>query len=304
MASACSGLVLARGCAASRSRDATASRARRAGLDSDERSGADRASLLRSRSSSRRSASAPSRWWTRASSTRFFVFAAADGGGRGGRGGGRGGRGGGSGSSSSSAGHGSRPNVARARRKRAPPPPPPTDSAVRPAATRIRVGVKQSTASRSERPVEEDQAFGPSATLSAAARRDPKVAAEERAKLWARLGAKTNANKRSSSGSSGFKHLLEDARGAPDAASDDATKRGSGRSGTRQRGESRNVLRVGYAAHRVKYAKALRCVLSHTGPHTTALAWWTPILKGFARRISPPTPRFQSPALGAFQLRF
>jgi methionyl-tRNA synthetase len=33
----------------------------------------------------------------------------------------------------------------------------------------------------------------------------------------------------------------------------------------------------------------------HTGPHTTASAWWTPILKDFARRISPPTPRFQSP---------
>ena len=42
------------------------------------------------------------------------------------------------------------------------------------------------------------------------------------------------------------------------------------------------------------FRDALRCVL-HTGPHTTALARWTPILKDFARRISPPTPRFQSP---------
>jgi hypothetical protein len=41
-------------------------------------------------------------------------------------------------------------------------------------------------------------------------------------------------------------------------------------------------------------AKTLRCVL-YTGPHTTAFARWTPILKDFARRISPPTPRFQSP---------
>jgi predicted nucleic acid binding AN1-type Zn finger protein len=38
----------------------------------------------------------------------------------------------------------------------------------------------------------------------------------------------------------------------------------------------------------------MRCVL-YTSPHTTPFAWWTPILKDFARRISPPTPRFQSP---------
>ena len=33
----------------------------------------------------------------------------------------------------------------------------------------------------------------------------------------------------------------------------------------------------------------------YTGSHTTPMARWTPILKDFARRISPPTPRFQSP---------
>ena len=39
----------------------------------------------------------------------------------------------------------------------------------------------------------------------------------------------------------------------------------------------------------------LRCVL-YTGPHTIALARWTPILKDFSRRISPPrVPRFRSP---------
>jgi len=38
---------------------------------------------------------------------------------------------------------------------------------------------------------------------------------------------------------------------------------------------------------------AFRCVL-YTGPHTTASARWTPILKDFARRISLPTPRVQS----------
>ena len=40
----------------------------------------------------------------------------------------------------------------------------------------------------------------------------------------------------------------------------------------------------------------VRCVL-YTGSHTTALAWWTPILKDFARRVSPPTACFQSPPL-------
>ena len=33
----------------------------------------------------------------------------------------------------------------------------------------------------------------------------------------------------------------------------------------------------------------------YTGPRTTASAMWTPILKDFARRVSPPSPRFQSP---------
>ena len=38
----------------------------------------------------------------------------------------------------------------------------------------------------------------------------------------------------------------------------------------------------------------------YTGPHTTALAMWTPILKDFARRISPPTPPFQYPPSAPF----
>ena len=37
----------------------------------------------------------------------------------------------------------------------------------------------------------------------------------------------------------------------------------------------------------------VRCVL-YTGPHTNPLARSTPILKDFARRVSLPTPRFQS----------
>jgi sugar lactone lactonase YvrE len=44
---------------------------------------------------------------------------------------------------------------------------------------------------------------------------------------------------------------------------------------------------------RAVYAFQVRS--SHTGPHTTASAWWTSFLKDFSRRISPPTPRFQSP---------
>jgi hypothetical protein len=34
--------------------------------------------------------------------------------------------------------------------------------------------------------------------------------------------------------------------------------------------------------------------------HTTASAMWTPILKDFARRISPPIPPFQSPSSAPF----
>ena len=41
--------------------------------------------------------------------------------------------------------------------------------------------------------------------------------------------------------------------------------------------------------------RQIRRVLLHTGPHTTASARWTPILKDFSRRLSPPrVPRFQS----------
>ena len=39
----------------------------------------------------------------------------------------------------------------------------------------------------------------------------------------------------------------------------------------------------------------------HTGSHTTALAWWTPILKDFCRRVSAPrVPRFQYPSSTPF----
>jgi hypothetical protein len=37
-----------------------------------------------------------------------------------------------------------------------------------------------------------------------------------------------------------------------------------------------------------------RVLIDHTGPHTTASAWCTPILKDFCHHFSPPTPRVQS----------
>ena len=48
----------------------------------------------------------------------------------------------------------------------------------------------------------------------------------------------------------------------------------------------------------------VRRVLSHTGSHTTAFAWWTPILKDFFRRVaclSAHPSLLSIPALGAFQ---
>ena len=45
---------------------------------------------------------------------------------------------------------------------------------------------------------------------------------------------------------------------------------------------------------------AFKLKLSHTGPHTTALAWLTPILNDFSRRISPLIPRFQYPPSAPF----
>ena len=38
----------------------------------------------------------------------------------------------------------------------------------------------------------------------------------------------------------------------------------------------------------------------YTEPHTTAFAWLTPFLKDFCRRLSQPTPRFQSPSSTLF----
>ena len=90
------------------------------------------------------------------------------------------------------------------------------------------------------------------ARCSPAARKDPARAEEERRRLWDRLGASTTG---SGNAPAGFAHLLD-----PGAR---ATTQGSGRGeeGTRARGSSRAVLRVGYTAHREKFARALRLEL-------------------------------------------
>ena len=55
-----------------------------------------------------------------------------------------------------------------------------------------------------------------------------------------------------------------------------------------------NVLRERLASSSSSSSSSMRRVL-YTGPHTTAFARWTPILKDFCRHVSAPTPRFQSP---------
>ena len=56
----------------------------------------------------------------------------------------------------------------------------------------------------------------------------------------------------------------------------------------RARRARRRRRRLG-ARRRIRIRRVL-----YTGPHTTASARWTPILKDFCRRFSQPTPRFQS----------
>ena len=51
---------------------------------------------------------------------------------------------------------------------------------------------------------------------------------------------------------------------------------------------------------RLDDGELLRRVHIYTGPHTTALARWTPILKDVSWCFSPPSPRFQSPPSAPF----
>ena len=116
---------------------------------------------------------------------------------------------------------------------------------------RRRVSVKTSTKGQS--PFADLRGGG--ALLSPAARKDPARAEEERRRLWDRLGATTTG---SGNAPAGFAHLLD-----PDSLQTRAMTQGSGRGeeGTRARGSSRAVLRVGYTAHREKFARALRLEL-------------------------------------------
>ena len=113
---------------------------------------------------------------------------------------------------------------------------------------RRRVSVKTST--KGESPFADLRGGG--ALLSPAARKDPARAEEERRRLWERLGASTTG---SGNAPAGFAHLLDPGAKAMTQGS------GRGEEGTRARGSSRAVLRVGYAAHREKFARALRLEL-------------------------------------------
>jgi len=113
---------------------------------------------------------------------------------------------------------------------------------------RRRVSVKTST--KGESPFADLRGGG--ALLSPAARKDPARAEEERRRLWERLGASTTG---SGNAPAGFAHLLDPGAKAMTQGS------GRGEEGTRARGSSRAVLRVGYTAHREKFARALRLEL-------------------------------------------
>ena len=113
---------------------------------------------------------------------------------------------------------------------------------------RRRVSVKTSTKGQS--PFADLRGGG--ALLSPAARKDPARAEEERRRLWDRLGASTTG---SGNAPAGFAHLLDPGARAMTQGS------GRGEEGTRARGSSRAVLRVGYTAHREKFARALRLEL-------------------------------------------
>ena len=176
-------------------------------------------------------------------------------GGRGGRGaGGRGPGGGGRGSGGGGRGSGARAKGGRPAGKpiaRAPPPPP--EPGVRAAVARKRVGVRANTSGGDGGGASSPFADlrGGGALLSPAARRDPAKAKAEREKIWARLGAKPAGG---GGDPAGFAHLLDP--GAAVALDDDALEK-SGRG----RGLARSTLRVGYAAHRERFAKALRLEL-------------------------------------------
>lgn len=113
--------------------------------------------------------------------------------------------------------------------------------------TRATRAVKRRTAVRdlTETPTAAEETI----TYGKAASRDPRKAAEEREKLWARLGATKNG----ASGTS-YAHLLDGGARAHGGSA-------ASTSGTRSRGSNRAALRLGFAAHRERFAKGLKCEL-------------------------------------------
>jgi hypothetical protein len=71
-------------------------------------------------------------------------------------------------------------------------------------------------------------------------------------------------------------------------------RRGAFRAHGRVRRPGRGVF-TGLGRDRVGDVQGVQRRVLYTGPHTTAFAWCSPILKDFVPRVSPPTPRFQSP---------
>jgi len=79
-----------------------------------------------------------------------------------------------------------------------------------------------------------------------AASRDPRKAAEEREKMWARLGARSDGD----GDGAMYAHLLDAGSGDGRVMSRAASTRG--------RGSNRAALKLGFAAHRERFAKALK----------------------------------------------
>ena len=172
-------------------------------------------------------------------------------------------KGGGGGSSSSSSSstpggaseRGERRRAARARRraddaKGAKPELKKTPAVVNPRAKVVRRRGTKSIGELTEEPPGAEESVRAHVERKSGRTRDPKKAAEEREKLWARLGA---TKREDGGGSASYSHLLDPVSG----------KRGGGDGGTstRSRGSTRAALRLGYAAHRERFAKALKCEL-------------------------------------------
>jgi hypothetical protein len=169
-------------------------------------------------------------------------------------------KGGGGSSSSSAPGgaseRGERRRAARARRraddaKGAKPELKKTPPAVNPRAKVVRRRGTKSIGELTEEPPGAEESVRAHVERKSGRTRDPKKAAEEREKLWARLGA---TKREDGGGSASYSHLLDPVSGKRGGDGDGVTS-------TRSRGSTRAALRLGYAAHRERFAKALKCEL-------------------------------------------